>query len=185
MVDVPQRVNCDGEQAPEIAPSAVKLAVRVRDETYEAIENAVVKVSITTPKDETIELEAEAGNEAGLYETVYVPRDSGAFRASVTTTGPDGTDLGLVLTGWASDPARQEFASVAPNTDLMSELAKQTGGELVPLDGLDEFVQDLSTKDVPVTEQWTWPLWHQSWVFLLAIGCLVSEWGLRRLKGLP
>ncbi len=185
VVDVPQRVNCDVDQAPEIAPSAVKLAVRVRDETYEAIENAVVKVSITTPKDETIELEAEAGNEAGLYETVYVPRDSGAFRASVTTTGPDGTDLGLVLTGWASDPARQEFASVAPNTDLMSELAKQTGGELVPLDGLDEFVQDLSTKDVPVTEQWTWPLWHQSWVFLLAIGCLVSEWGLRRLKGLP
>ena len=185
VVDVPQRVNCDVDRAPEIAPSAVKLAVRVRDETYEAIENAVVKVSITTPEDETIELEAAAGNEAGLYEPVYVPRDSGAFRASVTTTGPDGTDLGLVLTGWASDPSRQEFASVAPNTDLMTELAKQTGGEMVPLNGLDEFVRDLSTKDVPVTEQWTWPLWHQSWVFLLAIGCLVSEWGLRRLKGLP
>lgn len=185
VVDVPQRVNCEVDTAPDIAPSAVKLRVRVRDEKYEAVENAAVKLTITTPGEDSVELEAEAGDEAGLYETVYVPRETGAFRASVTTAGPDGEDLGVVLTGWASDPARQEFASVAPNTKLMNELASQTKGEVVPLDKLDEFARNLATRDVDITEQWTWPLWHQSWVFLLAIGCLISEWGLRRLKGLP
>jgi hypothetical protein len=28
-------------------------------------------------------------------------------------------------------------------------------------------------------------VWHQPWVFLLAILCLTAEWGLRRWKGLP
>jgi uncharacterized membrane protein len=185
VVDVPQRVNSTIDTAPEIAPTAMMLSVRVRDKQYEPIENAVVKIEIKTPSGEKIPLEAEAGSEAGLYETPYIAKESGAFRAAIVSVGPDGEDLGIVETGWVSDPARQEFASVAPNMKLMQELATQTGGSVVALSGLDEFVRDLSTKDVPVTEKWTWPLWHQSWVFLLAIACLVGEWGMRRMKGLP
>ncbi|MFK7820210.1 MAG: glutamine amidotransferase [Planctomycetaceae bacterium] len=185
VVDVPQRVNCTIDPTPEIAPTAMTLSVRVLDKQYEPIENAVVKIEITTPSGKKIPLEAEAGAEAGLYEAPYIATDSGAFRAAIVSVGPDGEDLGIVQAGWVSDLARQEFKSVAPNMDLMQELATQTGGEVVSLDGLDEFVRELPTKKVPVTEKWTWPLWHQSWVFLLAIGCLVGEWGMRRLKGLP
>lgn len=185
VVDVPQRVTVEARPDPETAPSATRLVVRVRDEKYAPIENATVSVSIATPSGDTVELQADAGEEAGMYETVYVARDSGAYTASILTTGPDGEDLGTVESGWTSDPGRSEFASVAPNKELMQELASDTKGELVALDELDEFVSELVTKDVPVTEQWTWPLWHQSWVFLLAITCLVGEWGLRRMKGLP
>ena len=185
VVDVPQRVNVSVDPEPEVAPSAVRISVRVLDEKYEPVENAVVRTQIKTPDGATTELEADAGNEAGLYELVYVPRGAGAFRAEIVSTGPDGAELGVVKTGWASDPARQEFASVAPNEELMKELAVQTGGELVDLDDLDSFASALAKKDAPITEQDRWPLWHTSWVFLLAIVCLVGEWGVRRVKGMP
>ena len=35
-----------------------------------------------------------------------------------------------------------------------------------------------------ITEPWTSPLWHQPFYFLIAIGCLLGEWGLRRVNGL-
>ncbi len=185
VVDVPQRVNTDVGPADDVGPGALRLVTQARDARFEPVENAAVTVQIETPGGETMELEAEAGAQAGVYEAVYVPRVGGAYRASVRTVGPDGVELGIVKVGWASDPTRQEFASVAPNVELMRTLAAETGGEIVPLQGLDQFVAELPSKEVPITEQWTWPLWHQSWVFLLAMGCLVGEWGLRRVRGLP
>ena len=32
---------------------------------------------------------------------------------------------------------------------------------------------------------WTYPLWHQWPMLILALTCLIGEWGLRRWKGWP
>jgi hypothetical protein len=50
---------------------------------------------------------------------------------------------------------------------------------------LGDFVKSLPTRRAQITEPYIRPLWHQSWVFLLAMICLTAEWGLRRWKGLP
>ena len=84
-----------------------------------------------------------------------------------------------------ADPAAEEFQRVAPNVDLLTALAKQTGGEVVAADNLEAFVKSLPMKKAPLTEAYTTPLWHQSWVWLLIVGCLCGEWGLRRYRGLP
>ena len=63
--------------------------------------------------------------------------------------------------------------------------AKESGGEVVELNALDSFVAGLPNRKIPLTESWTYPLWHQWQVFLIALACLVGEWGLRRWKGLP
>ena len=49
---------------------------------------------------------------------------------------------------------------------------------------LDAFVAGLPTRDAPITEPWTAPLWHNPLYFLVAIACLAGEWGLRRVNGL-
>jgi hypothetical protein len=120
-----------------------------------------------------------------LYETIYVPRQPGAFRAAEKIIDADGKHVGTAATGWVSDPAEREFRSITPNTKLLERLARETGGELVNIDALDEFAVALPSRNVPITEEWTYPLWHQSWVFLLAFSCFAGEWGLRRWKGLP
>jgi hypothetical protein len=134
----------------------------------------------------TIRLRAEPSlQEAGLYEATFVPRESGAYRATAVATGPDGVEIGRVQAGWSVDLAAQEFRSLQPNLPLLTAIARQTHGDLVPMSALGEFVERLPTRSAPVMEPMTRPLWHTPWMFLAALACFATEWGLRRSKGLP
>ena len=88
------------------------------------------------------------------------------------------------LTAWASDFAAEEFASLKPNRELMEKIARQTGGEVIDEDKLAAFAAKLPQRRAPVMETTAQPLWHTSWVFLLALACFLAEWGLRRKSGL-
>jgi uncharacterized membrane protein len=184
--DVPGRIDFSAQRDEESPGMPIRLAVRARDAEFEALDNAKAAISITTPDGETLQLDAPpSAEEPGLYETTYVPRDQGAYRAKVVVTGPDGSEVGTREAGWVAQPAAEEFRDLGINRPLLETLAKQTGGEVVEADDLDRLVASLPNRKVAVTEPWTYPLWHQPWVFLVAIGCLIAEWGLRRLKGLP
>jgi uncharacterized membrane protein len=123
-------------------------------------------------------------NEAGLYEATYVPRETGAYQAEAIVTDASGIEVGRAAAGWSSDPAADEFRSLKPNRALLETLAKRTGGEIVAADKLEEFARVLPSLKVPITESWSFPLWHQAGVFAFALLCFLAEWGLRRLKGL-
>jgi hypothetical protein len=103
----------------------------------------------------------------------------------VTVNAADGSSVGSRDTGWSVEPQTEEFRTLTVNRPLLDNIASQTGGEVLALDGLESFVTSLPNRKIPVTESWTYPLWHQWHVFLIAIGCLVGEWGLRRWRGLP
>jgi len=109
----------------------------------------------------------------------------GEFRAEVNVVEGEGKEVGTIEAGWTSNPAEEEFQSIAVNRQLMERLAEETGGEIISADELESFVTTLPSRKAPITEQWTYPLWHQSWVFLLAVCCFTGEWGLRRWRGLP
>ena len=89
------------------------------------------------------------------------------------------------MAGPASQPEADEFATLQPNRTVLEQLAQKTGGEMTSLGSLDRFVGELPTRKAPITETWYSPLWHQPWMFLLAMVCLAAEVGLRRWKGLP
>ena len=68
---------------------------------------------------------------------------------------------------------------------MLEQLARATGGQTVAADKVEPFVATLPTRHAEITEPHVRPMWHQPWVFALAIVCLCAEWGLRRWKGLP
>jgi hypothetical protein len=141
---------------------------------------------VQTAGDEPVKLHAEPSLDApGLFEALYVARQAGPCRVVATVTDENGAATGTAETGWVSDPAAGEFDAVAVNRMLLKELAERTGGHIVEPGDLDEFAASLSTRDAPITERWTWPFWHQEWVFALVLACFIGEWGLRRMKGLP
>jgi uncharacterized membrane protein len=188
VADVPQRVEVDLKSARDAdnADGTVSLGVRVRDPSYAPLDNAQVAVQVTGPDGKPVQLTAEAsGSKAGLYEASYVPRQPGAYRAQVTVTAPDGSEVAQVQTGWTSDPAAEEFRDLRPNRPLLDRIARATGGQVVKASDLEGFVSTLPTRHAEITEPYIRPVWHQPWVFLLAILCLTAEWGLRRWKGLP
>jgi hypothetical protein len=166
--------------------SAVMVRVRVRDAAYAPLDNAAVKVRVTGPDGKMVDLTGEPSErERGVYAATYVPRQAGPYRAAVTVSAADGSDVGAAQSGWTSDPAADEFQTLAPNVALLDRLARETGGQVIDKSSLDSFVASLPNRHAEITEPYVKPVWHQPWVFLVAIACLAGEWGLRRWRGLP
>ena len=110
---------------------------------------------------------------------------SPAYLADVEVTDRTGKVLGHAQAGWVHDPAAEEFRSLTPNLALLEELARRTGGEVVPWSGLASLAAKLGRAPAPISEDFSQPLWQQGWVFLAVLACFLSEWGWRRWKGLP
>jgi len=201
--DVPSPVAVVPETSVSGDPAAVRLTVTARDATYLPLENATVQLTVRPVRLMTGENGAAGGPAAGVdtnftrltaepsatvpgtYEATYIAREAGAYSVEALVTQADGRPGGQAAAGWASDPAADEFRSLQPNRALLETLARRTGGEVVKLADLKSFVRQLPARHAPITENWTNPLWQNPAVFLLVLGCLVAEWGLRRWKGLP
>ncbi|MGZ8939553.1 MAG: glutamine amidotransferase, partial [Limisphaerales bacterium] len=169
--------------------SSVSLMVKARDKKFEPLENASIQITITGPavegKTNQVTIPAEASEkEAGVYRANYVPREPGAYRATAVITDSSGVRVAEVETGWASEPLAREFASLQPNRALLEEIARKTGGQLLTVDGLEDFVESLQQKKAPIIETYSYPLWHKPFIFIVALGCFIAEWGIRRWKGL-
>lgn len=210
IADVPERIHFMAEPERDDPNQAMALRVRARDKEFKPLDNATVKVAVAATVDDRSRRREEADSsvageirlvtsaatnnvrlnaepvltEAGVYEAQYVPRAAGGYLAEVVVSDANGLEVGRAQTGWSADPAAEEFRSLKPNRALLENIARQTGGEIVTMDGLAAFTERLPSKGAPVTETITTPLWHKPLVFLLALVCFVSEWGLRRWKGM-
>ena len=183
--DVPRRVQVEVNRKSD-ANRTAEIKVRVRDENYKPFDNASIAIEVATPDGKSIELAAEPSDtEPGLYLANFVSNASGAYRATVIANSDDGSEIEQREAGWVSDPDSEEFESLEPNREFLQELARRSGGEVLELDGLDKFVASLEHREVPVVETRSLPWWHRWPIFTIAIGLLVCEWGVRRLKGLP
>ncbi len=123
-------------------------------------------------------------SEAGLYQDTYIPRLTGGYRAETIVLDENGLEAGRAQIGWTVDFAADEFRSLKPNRALLESIAKQSRGEMIEAGKLQTFVATLPDRKAPVTENWSFPLWHTPIVFLFALACFVTEWGLRRWKGM-
>jgi hypothetical protein len=188
VAEVPARVelSTQSRRGPDEPDGALTLTVIVRDPSYAPLDNATVTIKVTPPDGKPVELRADADpKQSGRYQAVYVPRQNGAYRAQATAAAPDASDVGHAESGWTYEPAAEEFAALQPDAKLLDRIARATGGQVVQVADLADFAATLPTRHAQITEPYTNPLWHSSWVFLLAMICLTAEWGLRRWKGLP
>ena len=194
VADVPNRVDCTVEPLAADANGAMRVMVRVRDEKFQPVDDATVTIEVQPAVFEGtagagaqgIRLEAESAlSEPGLYQASYVPRQTGGYKVVATVKNNAGADLGRAEAGWSTDLAAEEFRSLSPNVALLEELARKTGGQVIPAADLDAFARRLPQMKAPVMETWSYPAWHTPLMFAFALGCLVTEWGLRRWKGMP
>lgn len=196
VADVPRRVDLQAVREAEDASQAVPLQVRVRDARFQPLDGAAVTVEIeqvtgtgdafTRAGTNRVRLPAEpVSREAGLYEASFVPRLAGGYVARAWVTNEAGAEVGHAEVGWTTDPGADEFRVLRPNRPLLEDVARRTGGQMVPADRLEAFVRELPRRQAPIMEPWSRPLWHTPAWFLLAVGCFIAEWGLRRWRGLP
>ncbi|MFN0056076.1 MAG: glutamine amidotransferase [Planctomycetales bacterium] len=184
--DVPARIQVETSLPTTGGSASRRILVRARDQRFEPLDNATVTVRIKTPDQQTIDLPLSASEEGvGQYVGTFRPRIPGAYRGMVTVAAADGSPAGQREFGWGTDLQTEEFRRLTVDRAGLERLAHDTGGEIVEPDALDDFVSSLTHRQVPILETTTHPLWHRWPVFLIAILCLVGEWGLRRWIGLP
>ena len=182
--DVPKRV------ALEIIPPRKTndphaIRIKVRDESYLPLDNASFEVSVLPPDGKLVPVDVTPDREQpGLYLANYWSQIDGPYVVSVKAKSADGEEIAEVESGWSAEPSALEFRNLAPNLDELTALARQSGGEVIDIDQLDNFVRSLPTRQVPVTETRVEPLWHSSTWLALTLICLCAEWGLRRWRGL-
>ena len=196
VADVPLRIELLVENKRGDPNQAMTLQARVRDKVFQPMDNVSVVLTVQTVTNNpagtslvastnSVRMTAEpSAAEPGVYTADFIPRQTGGYLAQAVVTDANGAEVGRAEAGWTSDPAADEFRSLKPNRALMDQIARQTGGQVVAASKLDDFVAKLPNKKAPITETWTAPLWHRSYVFLFALACFVAEWGLRRTKGL-
>jgi len=193
VADVPRPVELTVETPGDSLAGAVRLEVRARDPKFQPLEDAAVTVEVQPVVDDgspapsaAVRLRAEpSAAEPGLYEATYVARATGGYRATATVTNMVGLEVGQAQAGWSTDLAAEELQSLEPNVALLETIARRTGGEVVPMSELADFVRSLPRRQAPVMEAVTQPFWHTPWLFAFALACFVLEWGLRRWKGMP
>ncbi|HWX19966.1 MAG TPA: glutamine amidotransferase [Candidatus Binatia bacterium] len=194
VTEVPNRVEVTAEPRPDDPNGAVLLQVRVRDPKFQPLDNASINLQVQPAMVEglagsqtnALRLQAEpSAEEPGLYQTTYVPRSAGGYEAVVGVTNAAGEEVGHATAGWSTDLAAEEFRSLTPNVALLQSIARKTGGQVISAEKLDQFARSLPHRHAPVMEAWTYPLWHTPAMFGFALVCFLSEWGLRRWKGMP
>ena len=182
--ETPRRVEVLAEPDAEQS-QLTRLRVDVRDEEFKPMLNAELELKVITPsKKEIVIASQQDSRKVGSYIAEFSSREPGAYRVVATANSPEGELIETRETGWVSDPAVDEFASLQPNRNFLQQIADKTGGELVEAANLDSFAAGFDSKKVPVSETKTVPWWHRWSIFGAAIGLLLAEWGARRMWGL-
>ena len=162
-----------------------KIKVLVRDQEYQKRSDYQVALEITPPGKDPVKLTADPiSGQPGMYQSIYLPSQPGGYALSATVTAPD-SKTKTIQGGWVHEPDRDEFPFIAPQLELLQQLAEKSNGEVIAARNLQHFVNTLDQRHIPITEEFVTPLWHHPWVLTLVLGCLFGEWSLRRWKGLP
>ncbi len=194
VADVPHRLQVRTESAPDFGADAVRLSVRAFDAEFRPLDNARVRLSVSPQKtgeqteteSKAVELDAESSDtESGLYSAIFTPPQRAGWSAKVQAQDGEGKELPVEETGWVHDPLSDELRALGIDSKFLTALATATGGRVVPESKLDDFVAGLKEQSMPVMQTWTRPLWDHPAAFAVILFCLVGEWALRRVNGLP
>jgi len=192
VTDVAMPVEIEAHQNGE----GVELIVEARDEAYKALEIGRARISIQRVDLDPAEMANYTGfkevdlyadpvtNASGRFAANFSSTDEGAYIAKVEVLGPEGEVVGTAETGWVNEPLANEFQSLLPQTDLLESIAAKTKGRIIRWDELDSLTELFDKRSAPITETWSYPLWHNGWLFIAALSCFLAEWALRRKRGL-
>ncbi len=192
VVDVPDALELQVADVEGQGGKVKRLTMRVRDEAFQAVDDALVRMEVTREGGEKVVLHGDPSlREAGLFEAEFVNEEAGSYRVEAVVEKMGEAEevgaakrMGKKVTGWVHDPVPGITADLRPATDWMERLAEGTGGKVLELAEMARLPELLGKLNVPVMDKRVEPLWHGGWVFLLVLGLLVGEWALRRKVGL-
>jgi len=119
-----------------------------------------------------------------LFQARAVGLPSGTWTAKVAVENANlGSEVSTSL--YVSDPLTGELSDLSANRELLTQLAEESGGELLMPDEVRRIVELLKRPEDSSESREETTLWDH-WIFLLLFfALLTSEWVMRKLNGLP
>ena len=166
------------------------IAVTVLGRSLEPVNDAVVRARIEDPFGHAEDIPLEwILSEDGVYSGVYVPRDHGEYKVTVTARYAGATDKLELNTSFLVGESYLEFSPGWQNASFLKALARRTGGSYHDLSDARALVAELETQvrlSAGQKPEFTrHDLWDMPAVYALFLVLLSTEWLIKRRSGLP
>jgi hypothetical protein len=169
----------------------VEVTVWLKDPSGRPVEGETVQVEARSFSDEAKSVELTPDTAVpGRYFGTFQELAAGAYQLSVLGEAVDellkqsenAKDVKATITVTASDSI--EMLNTQCNRALLEQVAQMTGGQVIPPTALREVFELVSfTPEVRESIERT-PLWNRWSNLLVVLGCLFTEWIVRKAKGL-
>jgi uncharacterized membrane protein len=182
--DVPRRMEVRYEND-TINPRLVRVIAAVVDEEFKSLDTGTVEFQIRSPSGVVTKGRGMAAMDApGEYVFSLIASETGVYHATAVANSADGNKLGEGETGWVWEPEASEVERLGLDRDALQRIADLSGGKLLTPSELPGLGALLPKDKIAVKEIRVVSLWHQSWVLVLALACLMLEWFVRRSNGM-
>lgn len=124
----------------------------------------------------TLELKAMA-NQPGIFEGTFPLRQPGDFRLQLLA--PESSEL--VERRFTVEVPEREFAEPRMNRELLERITRETGGQFLSLNQLDQLSHLLpDVSEQTIVRSTPYSLWDNGWILLVFVLILATEWILRK-----
>ncbi len=159
--------------------------IRVAGVDQQAIPNATVTVGVNDAGGTGRHYKATYDTASRLYRALIAAPQTGDFTVHATASlnqAPIGDDKKLLV----CEEVDPELARVRVNSELMGEIARVSGGQILPPKGnLASTIKNFFSQAPPaVVEIRRTPIWDRLGWLTLLLALLAAEWILRRRNGL-
>jgi uncharacterized membrane protein len=158
-------------------------SLRVADAAYQPVRDAGVHVTVTGPDGLPRTVSASLADPASGRYDFALPGGDGVYR--VDAEARRGTDTLGRSTAWAlAGGIDREMADPRRHDAVLQRIARATGGRFLRFEELGELPELVNAHVTRTERRSERDLWHNAWTFLALVGCLGTEWSLRRRWGL-
>ncbi len=157
----------------------------VQDEAFAAVDDAEVRVTVSSGATERSIVLAQQGS--GRYGAQLGPLPPGDYSYTATVVRR-GEQMAVRRGRFAVGDLQIEDVAVVRNVALLSALAQRTSALAVSHNQLDHVLQALERdprmRDVVRTRDREYPVYHLPWLIVVGILSFAAEWALRKRGGL-
>jgi uncharacterized membrane protein len=185
VASAPDPVTIDIADARVAPGDDVPFTVRVYDEAFDAVSNAVVRGLVTDPFGGIQEIAFQEDlTESGAYITTFVPSELGVYTLDVEAEVAEGR-LEAKPSSFLVQPSGREYRDATLKREFLERLARASGGDYYSVSEAQDIPANLRGRRTSTSIFRAEYLWDMPLIWGLVFLLLSIEWVYRRRKGLP
>ncbi|MBI3417323.1 MAG: hypothetical protein HY043_18685 [Verrucomicrobia bacterium] len=163
----------------------ITASVKVRDKEQREISTASVMLTLSVEGKTNATFPAKFDAASRSYIAEISTPVAGNFTVMATAT-LKGEKLGEDKQLLVCEAVDREMAELRARPDIMANIARASGGQVVSSDAKDTAKLAYSFDSLPpaTTEYHRTPLWDKGWWLAAILGLLTTEWVVRRINGM-